>query len=198
MPEFFDPEYEIERRIVKGLRTVFEKDDRFVYNKSQKDSGLAITIDYPDDAEAPLKIPHAILSNVSLQTNLHNSFGYNFYKDVTWRGMKNGAQQYAYVIPYSATILCTGEQNISKDLANRLHWYMTFAAAAYFSESLDLQIQEVTKGNSSPSKQFPQKIFDTPISLRGTLYWIGTKGPEDIYAWDDIDKPLTNINIKFR
>lgn len=197
MPKYFDPEYEIERRIVKGLRAVFEKDDRFVYNKNEKESEINITIDYPDNSDIPLKVPHAILTNISLQTSLHNTFGYNFFRDVSWKGMKNGAQQYAYVIPYSANILCTGDQNTSKDLASRIHWYLSFAAASYFSESLDLQLQEVTKGNSSPSKQFPQKIFDTPISIRGTLYWIGTKGPEEANALDDIDKPLTNIKIKF-
>lgn len=197
MMEAFDPEYEIESRIVRGFRAVFEKDSRFVYNKEQKDTELIITIDYPDDLEQPLKTPHMIVSNINLQTNLHTSFGYNFYKDVAHKGIKNGVQQYAYIIPYSATIICAGGQNVSKDLANRVHWYLSFAASAYFSEKLDLQIQEVTKGNTAPSKQHPEKLFETPVSIRGTLYWIGSKRPESVYAWNDIDKPLTNIKIKF-
>jgi len=195
MSEYFDAEYEIESRITRGLRAIFEKDKKFVYNKNQEESQLLITIDYPDSLVVAEKLPHIIVSQVTLQNNPQTTFGYNFYKDVTYNGIVNGAQQYAYIIPYSLTLVCSGQQNTSKDLASRVHWYTSFAAINYLSEKLGLQISNISKGNASPSKQYPEKIWDTPIQLSGTLYWIGTKGPED--ALYDIDKPLKNINIKF-
>lgn len=195
MVEFFDAEYEIEKKFTKGLRSIFEKDSRFVYNKSQKESELAITIDYPDAAVAIERVPHIIVTGVSLSNNTQNSFGYNFHRDVIHKGMVNGAQEYAYIIPYNVTILCAGQQNTSKDLASRVHWYITFAAAEYMSETLGLQITDVRKGQCSPSKQYPDKLFDTAIQITGTLYWVGTKCPENSMA--SIDKPLKNVNIKF-
>lgn len=195
MVEFFDAEYEIEKKIVRGLRAIFEKDSRFVYNKNQKESDLMITIDYPDNADVIERIPHIVVTGVNISNNMQNTFGYNFHKDVAHKGMKNGAQQYAYILPYNLTILCSGQQSTSKDLASRVHWYITFAAAEQLSENLGLQITDVRKGQCSPSKQFPHKIFDTPIQISGTLYWIGTKGPENSLA--SIDRPLKNINIKF-
>lgn len=195
MVEFFDAEYEIEKRIVRGFRAIFEKDSRFVYNKNQKESDLMITIDYPDDAEVVEKIPHMVVTGINISNNTQNTFGYNFYKDVTHKGIVNGAQEYAYILPYSLTILCSGQQSISKDLASRVQWYISFGAAEQLSENLGLQINDVRKGQCSPSKQFPQKIFDTPIQISGTLYWIGTKCPENSLA--SIDKPLKNVNIKF-
>ena len=195
MSEFLDAEYEIESRLVRGLRAIFEKDEKFVYNKNQKESQLLITIDYPDSSEAVEKVPHIIISHITLQNNPQTTFGYNFYKDVEYNGIKNGAQQYAYVIPYSVTLTSSGQQNTSKDLASRLHWYLTFAGINYLSEKLGLQISNISKGDATPSRQYPDKIWDTPIQLSGTLYWIGTKGPED--ALYDIDKPLTKVNIKF-
>ena len=195
MVEFFDAEYELEKKLVRGLRAIFEKDSRFVYNKNQKESDLMITIDYPDNADVIDKIPYIVVTGINISNNMQNTFGYNFYKDVTHKGMKNGAQEYAYILPYSVTLLCSGQQSTSKDLASRVHWYITFAAAEQLSENLGLQITEVRKGQCSPSKQFPQKIFDTPIQISGTLYWVGTKGPENSLA--SIDKPLKNLKIKF-
>lgn len=194
MSEFFDAEYEIEKRFVKGLRSIFEKDGRFLYNKDIKDTKLLITTDYPDNLEKLGFIPHIIVSNVTLQNNLHNSFGYNFYRQSDHKNLKANVQEYAYIIQYSVVLQCTAAKNTSKDLANRLAWYITFAASKYLSEDLGLQISNISKSSASPSRQHPEKIFDTPIQVTGTLYWVGSKLHEGI---SNIDKPLKNVNIRF-
>lgn len=194
MSEFFDPEYEIEKRLIKGFRSIFEKDGRFIYNKDNKITKLLITTDYPDNLEKLGFMPHIVVSNINLQNNLHNSFGYNFYRESDHKGFKDLVEQYAYIIQYSVTVICTAPKNISKDLANRLSWYISFAASKYLSEDLGLQISNISKGTSSPSKQFPEKVFDTPIQITGTLYWVGAKLPEGI---SNIDTPLKNVNIRF-
>lgn len=195
MSNFFDVEYEIESRLIRGFRAIFEKDEEFVYNKNQKESDLLITTDYPDNLDVLEKKPHIVISGVTFQSNPQNSFSYNFYKDVDYKGMTNGAQKYAYVVPYSVNIVCSGQQNTSKDLSSRVHWYLAFAATQYLSETLNLQISNISKGSASPSKQYPEKIWDTPIQLTGTLYWFATKGPEE--SLSDIDRPLKNIKINF-
>lgn len=195
MDNNFDPEYLLERNFVKGFRAVFEKDNRFVYNKNQKLTEVCITTDFPDDMDAPLKTPHIVVSNVTFQSNPQNTFGYNFYKDVPYKGMVNGAQEYAQIIPYGVSIICFGSRNGSKDLAARVNWWLSFGATQYFSETLGLQINSIQKGSSNLSKQYGEKVFETPVHVQGTLYWVGKKGPEDAYA--DLDTPLTNVTINF-
>lgn len=196
MADNFDPEYELEKRFVKGFRAVFEKDERFVYNKNQNQTGVVITTDFPDDADTPLKIPHAVISDIVFQNNIQTSFGYNYLRDVSVKNIINGAQQYAFIYPYSLTIYCSGTRNASKDLAARVNWWLSLGATAYFSENLGLQITGIQKGRSNLSAQYPEKVFDTPISIQGTLYWVGSKGPEN--AFHDIDKPLTGVKINFQ
>lgn len=194
MSEFFDAEYEIEARLVKGLRAIFEKDKRFIYNKNIKKTNLLITTDYPDVISSQELTPHVVIGNVSFQNNLHTSFGYNFYKESNHNGLKNSVNEYAYVIQYSATITSVASKNTSKDLASRIAWYISFGACKYLSEDLGLQISSLSKSSSVPSKQHPEKIFDTTIQISGTLYWIGKKLPEGI---SNIDKPLKGVNIRF-
>lgn len=196
MDNMFDPEYLLERNFVKGLRAVFEKDKRFVYNKNQELTEVCITTDFPDDMEAPLKIPHIVVSNVTFQNNPQNSFTYNFYRDVAYKGMSNGSQEYAHIIPYGISIICSGDRNGSKDLAARVNWWLSFGASEYFSETLGLQLNNIQKGTSNISKQFGEKVFDTPIHVQGTLYWVGRKGPENAFA--DLDTPLTNVKLNFK
>lgn len=197
MVEAFDAEYELGIKFTKGFRAIFEKDTRFIYNRNQRETGIAITVDYPDSSDQinPLMVPHLVVSQINFQNNPQNSFGYNFMRDIECNGLKNGAQEYAFIIPYSVTLLCVGDINTSKELASRICWYATFAGINYLSEQLGLQLNNVQKGVTSLSKQFPNKIFDTSVNITGTYYWVGRKGPED--ALYDIDKPLKHVNIKF-
>ena len=197
MIEAFDAEYELGVKITKGFRSIFEKDTRFVYNKNHKETGIIITVDYPEEStlELPEFVPHLVVSQITFQSNPQNSFSYNFMRDIEVNDIKNGAQQYAFMIPYSVTLLCVGDANTSRELSSRVNWYATFAGINFLSEKLGLQISNIQKGAMMPSKQFPKKVYDTPINMAGTYYWVGTKGPED--ALYDIDKPLKNINIKF-
>lgn len=192
---YFDTEYEIEKRIITGLRTVFEKDKDFVYNSDEEVTAIKITTDFPEEEERAFKMPHIVVSNVSFQDNLANAFRYNFVRDVFHNGMVNGAQQYARIIPYTLTLTCLGTRNDSKDLASKVHYYLSYAANIFFGDKLGLNISDLSKGQTAPSKQFPERIFETSIGLRGTLYWLGTQRPETFL--DELDTPLTGVNIKF-
>lgn len=194
--EHFDPEYEIEKRFKKGFQAVFEKDDEFKYNKNDECSNIRITLDYPEDERIPEQFPHIVITNVSYEDDLQMSFGYNYMRDYKKGDINNYARDFAHIFPYNLQILCVGNKNESKDLASKVHWYLSFAAQVYFSEELSLQISRISKGPTSPSKQFPEKIYNTPISVTGTLYWVGTKKHEDILSW--LDKPLKNVKINFK
>lgn len=192
---YFDVEYEIEKRLITGFRAVFENDELFVYNGNEDSYGLKITTDFPEYEAFPYDIPHLIVAGVSYQDNLHNSFSYNFFKDLKHNGMVNGIQQYHRIIPYSATIICMGNRNDSKNLASKVHHYIAHSASFQFNERLGLQISEMSKSTTSPSKQYPQPIFETQVNIRGTLYWVDSRKGENVL--DYIDSPLQNINIKF-
>lgn len=191
MRDIFNAEYEIEKRLIKGLKAVFEKDEDFNYNVNRAETGVVITGDYPDDEHAPLQKPHIVISSVSLSDNTQNTFTNNFVRDVQYDGVRNAVQEYAFIIPYSVTILCSGDHSTSKDLASVLREYLAFAAYGYLSESLGLNISSIQKGNASPSKQYPQLIFDTPISIQGTFYHIGRKKADGLLA--GIDTPIKDI-----
>lgn len=191
MADVFNIEYEIEKRLIKGLKAVFEKDENFNYNIDRDEAGVVITGDYPEDENAPLQKPHIVISSISLSDTTQNMFANNFMRDIAYDGMRNAVQEYAFVIPYSVTILCSGDHSVSKDLASTLREYMAFSAFGYLSETLGLNISSIQKGGAAPSKQYPQTIFDTPISIQGTFYHIGRKKPDGFLA--GIDTPIRNI-----
>ena len=191
MTNLFNIEYEIEKRLIKGFKAVFEKDKDFNYNVDRNETGVVITGDYPDDEQAPLQKPHIVVNSISLSDNTQNMFTNNFMRDIKYDGMKNAVQEYAFIIPYSATILCSGDHSVSKDLASVLREYIAFSAYGYLSETLGLNISNIQKGSASPSKQYPQTIFDTPISIQGTFYHIGRKKPDGFLA--GIDTPIKDI-----
>lgn len=192
-----DIEFCIDRNIIKGLKSVFEKDTRFVYNDNYKETGVIITTDYPDDIGRVNGIPHIILSSVNYMTNMQQTFGYNYAGDMAWKNMKNGANKHFFICPYSAVLICSGDKDVSKDLANRLHWYLSFGATDYFSEKLGLHLQSVSKGVTAPSRQYPTKVFDSTIQISGNFTWISAKGPEEGDVLFDIDKPVRRIKLKF-
>lgn len=198
MAEYFDIEYEIQSRLIKSLRSIFEKDKRFRYNKDEKKTEVKIITEYPDDKDATFDIPSIVVKSVSAQTNLNNSLSYNFYRYKDWNGMKNGAEESLYLFPYGVTILCTGNRNESMDVASRVNWYLSFAASEFVNELMGLRISDISKGDAIPSKQYPEKLFDTPVQVRGTMVWIGSKGPEQMQALHSIDKPLKGFKIKFQ
>lgn len=193
--KFFDVDYELDSRFTRGLRYIFEKDDKFVYNKNQEKSDVIITCQYPENTDTVDKIPHIVIESASFENNIQNAFGYNYYRDIPHKDFKNGARQYAYIIPYGVTIRCVGQQSIAKDLASRVHWWIAFGATQYFNEQLGLQIQSIQKGGVGPSRQYPQKVFEGIVSLRGTLCWLATKRPED--AMIDLDTPLKGVKVTF-
>lgn len=191
MTKLFNIEYEIEKRLIKGLKAVFEKDVDFNYNVNRDETGVVITGDYPEDEHAPLQKPHIVISSISLSDNTQNTFTNNFMRDIKYNNMRNAVQEYAFIIPYSATILCSGDHSVSKDLASVLREYIAFSAYGYLSETLGLNISSIQKGSASPSKQYPQTIFDTPISIQGTFYHIARKKPDGFLA--GIDTPIKDI-----
>lgn len=196
--EYYDLDYEIQSRLIRSLRAIFEKDKKFRYNENQKETDIKIVLEYPDDENAAVLIPSMVVTGVSAQTNINTTLSYNFYRDIRWNGMKNGAQESFYMFPYSATILCTGAKNESMDVASRVSWYLMFGASEFCNEVMGLRISDISKGNTVPSKQYPDKIFDTPVQIRGNLVWIGTKGPEQTQALYSIDKPLKGFKINFQ
>lgn len=190
---FFNAEYELEKRFIKGFRAIFEKDEDFNYNVDRTKSDIVITGDYPDNEDSPLQKPHIVIMSISTSDNAQNTFTNNFLRDVTFDGMANSVQEYAFIIPYTATIFCSGEHSVSKDLASKLREYLVTTAYGFLSETLGLNITSVQKSQCSPSKQHPQTIFDTAINVQGTFYHISRKKPDGFLA--GIDKPIKDIII---
>lgn len=190
---FRNIEYELEEKLIKGLRQVFATDDDFRYNKDRQQTKVLITSEFPDK-EVVGKVPHILITGISMQTQADSSFTNGYLADITYNNMLNGAQCHVNFIPYSLQILCLGEWDTSKDLGARVFEYIRFVAYEYFSVHLELNMSNISKSPTSPTKQYPEKVFQTSINVSGTLYWAGARTPSVL---NNIDTPLTNINIKF-
>lgn len=162
-----DIEYELEKMFISSLRGIFEFDDKFIYNRDEKLTGVVVTTDYPE-VDVPGKVPHLIITSIAYDVNMEAAFSRNFFGNVP-----NG-QSYAQVVPYSLTIMCLAELYESKDLANKVVNYVTFQASDVFDD-LNLGIAHVSKGVSTPQRQYPEKVFGTPVSITGNLNWVGKK-----------------------
>lgn len=191
--KFMNIKYEITKLFISGLRTIFEKDSQFTYNKDVEKSTILITRDYPRDQKKPMLKPQLVLANINTSHNPQNTFLGNFYKDRELNGMKDGVQDYAYIIPYNITLLCVADQYTSEDLASSVVDYLTFSAFEYLSNDLALNINNVQLGHTTPSKQFPEKVFDTMVSVSGTVYWIGSREPYGVIN----EAPLNKVGYQF-
>ena len=192
--DILDIEYELEKKYVKGLKAIFENDTDFSYNSNDEVTKVIITTDYPE-SDIPFKTPHLVITGIAYQLNPQNTFSNNFYRDLNYNGMVNGAQEFANIIPYSLNFICLGEWSLSKDLANRLIQYLSFIAYTYFSDVLGIQMMSISKGPTAPQAQYPEKIFETVIAVQGNMNWTAAKTPDGFLA--GIDTPVTDINLKF-
>jgi hypothetical protein len=166
-------EKEIEKRFVIGLRAIFENDSYFIYNEDDETTKVIITPEYPDK-DIVLKTPHLIVTNISYNMDTQTSFYNNFY-DTAYD--KNGfeiGKKFATVIPYNANILCLAEYYLSKDLANKVVDYAGFSAREVF-DYMGLNVKNLSKSPTGAQQQFPEKIFETAVSIQGHVEWHGSK-----------------------
>lgn len=188
-----DLEYELEKRYVTSLRSIFAFDNKFIYNEDDEKTLIQITPDYPEK-DAIIKYPHIVVTNISFDVNLDNTLNRNFaYNMFDTSGMMQGSK-FLNIIPYSITMLCLAELFESKDLSNKLVNYISFSASEVF-DVMGLHVTRVSKGVSTPQQQFGEKVFQTPVSVIGNIHWQGTRTVDF-----DVDKVLqkiqSNIQIK--
>lgn len=165
---FTDIEKELEARFIKGLRRIFEFDNEFMYNVSNEETKIIITPDFPD-IDKPFKIPHIVVTGIAYQTNAQFGFNNNFFQNVPYNNIRNYAKENVFDAQYSVSLVCLGEYDVSRNLANRGIYYIMFHAYDYLSGNLKLNIQNATKSPTSLKEPYPEKVFQTPISVQGVM-----------------------------
>lgn len=197
---YVDIEREIEAKIIRGLRRIFEFDDEFRYNVNDEETGVIITPDFPSP-ETPFKSPHIVVTNIGFQHNTEVTFNNNFYKDYAAYGIQNYGSQHIAQLPYSVSIICLGEYDISRNLANRLFYYVSFRAYEYLNVNLKLNIRNVGKTPTSPKEQYPEKTFQTAIDIQGITMYMVSKTPFNYLKgnksvpMDRLGKPFDEANV---
>jgi hypothetical protein len=196
---FIDIEYEIEKRYIAGLRRIFEFDEEFMYNDSDNKTRVIITPDFPE-TDNSFKTPHIVVTGIAYQTETESTFGNNFFRDVALSGIRNYATEHTFQIPYSVSLVCMGEGDISRNLANKLFYYVSFHAYDFLSGNCQLNFRNVGKGPSGPKEQYPEKIFQTPITVQGMMAISAVKTPFNYLVGnpppvDQAGKPFTAVNI---
>jgi hypothetical protein len=166
-----DLEHELETRFVSTLRSVFATDNKFLYNKDDKQTKVLITTEYPD-TETPWKTPQIIVTDIAWNFNAYQFIGNNFNRDVAVGKIVNAQTEFAASVPYSVTLLCMGIKYDSKDVANRLFNYISLINFADFNAT-GLNIVNIGKNPMVVATQFPEKVFQTPITVSGEFIWTG-------------------------
>lgn len=192
---FIDIERELERRIIIGLRKVFEVFEfsgEFRYNNDDEITRIIITPDFPV-SEIAFKTPHIVVTNIRYQINNQATLQNNFYQDVSRANIHNYESEHIVMIPFLSSMLCMGEYDVSRNLANRLFYYISFQAYDYFSLLLKLNLSNLSKESTAPAAQYPEKIFQTPVNLQGTLSLSYDKKPLFYLDKDNISKPVDRL-----
>ena len=166
----YDIEYEIEKRITLFLRSVFEKDSQFQYNKDETRSGLIITTDYPDIQAAPLSIPHIVITGISHRMNPQQFYLNNFYRDVFINDVLC-YEEHEHLWQYSVTLSCMAQSSsLCKDLSGRVQRYLGAYYHMYFSELQNLNISsDIAKGNVVATQQHPHRVFECALAFQGAM-----------------------------
>jgi len=99
-------------------------------------------------------------------------------------------------IPYSVSLICLGQYDVSRNLANRLAYYVDFEAYEYLSDNLMLNIRNITKSPSSVKEQYPEKIFQTPVTVQGILNLAVNKTPFN-YLENNRSQPINKLGKTF-
>lgn len=188
-----DIERRIEKKFVIGLRAIFEMDDSFIYNEDDTLTKIMITPEYPEKG-ASFYTPHLVVTNISYQFNLQNSFYGNYLDDIINNdGVHIGAKS-ANIVPYSLNVICLAEYYVSKDLANKVVNYMAYVAREVFNR-MSLNIQTVSKSPTIAQQQWAEHIFETNVTVNGYVQWSGTK-TKDLTALNIMQKIKQNLEIQ--
>lgn len=194
---YVDMERLLEERFIRGLRRVFEFDDQFRYNVNDKATHVVISPDYPKgEVEQPFKTPQILVSGITFNVQTQTGLSNNLHEDVEHAGIKNYAQRHFFRTPFSANFICLGEYDISRNLANRVFYYMGFRAYDYFSSALNLNIEHVAKGATGPRDQYAESIFQTPVSIQGFTAISKVQTPFN-YLDGNVSKPIDRLGQSF-
>lgn len=169
---FLNIDEEIERRLILGLRRVFEDDPDFTFRDDLKTGKIVISSAYPSKDD-PMSIIQIVVISEGYQISQQSLYN-NYANDIIEEGKVVG-RKFRATIPYSATLVCLAEgDGIAKDLSNRVISYISFVAAELFNDILNLNIQACARTRGGPQRQIPEKAFAHTVSINGVLNWTGT------------------------
>lgn len=191
-----DIEREIEKRFIIGFRQVFVNSPLFQYNDNEKESKVVITPDFPiDDYDG--KVPHIVVTGIGYSSSTDTGLSDGLNADLLGQGIINYGSEHYIRVNYSASFLCYGIYDNSRNLANELFYWVRVRARNYFSHKLKLNVRELSKQPTAPDKQFSQKIFRTSISISGMLELAMTETPYDyLGGGDKLGIPMDLASIK--
>lgn len=199
-----DIERLVEKNFVLALRAIFENDNSFVYNEDDTKTGIMITPEYPpynNERTIQLSLPYLVITDITYQFSRDTSLSNNF-SESAWdtSGFMVGEKKYSS-IPYNLSILCFAEEFAAKDLANKVVGYIMHTWEDLF-DSIHMNVRTASKGSSRLQSQYPNKIYQVPISISGVAYWTGLKMVQDKTKLDNIlnrieEMELTLLDPKF-
>ena len=191
-----DVERFIERQLIVTLRTMFTLDEKYNYSTDDSKSEFTITTDFPM-RDIPEKETGIAVTGISYTFNLQTTLGQNFSEEIFAKDSKDRSvlvgERYRMVVPFNCTVICQGEANYIKDLANKVANILCFTGKKII-EILGITIYNISKGSCQPKTQTPAKVFQIPINVSGCVTWEGSHRYIDP---DKMNNLLKEIQINF-
>lgn len=167
----FDVEYEVERRFILFLRHLFENDPVFKYNDNESETLIKITTEYPEISDAPLHIPHVIITGVVAQTDPSLTFHGNFLRDVRDDEGFMKYEEHMYLWNYSLNFSCWADNiSVCKTLSMKLAQAISMTEYLDTAELNNLHIVgNVVRSPVGMYQQHPNKVFSGSLNFQGQM-----------------------------
>lgn len=172
-----DLEYQLEKKIITGLRSVFMAKEEFTFSPNMDETKVVITSAYPDK-DCDFKVPQIVFTDASYsigETSLCGNYESDIIKEKS-DGVVIG-KRFVTTVPYNVNIMCLATKlGIAKDLANRVVNIIKFEGYELFNNYMALNINSVTKNGSGEYRTATNNantIFQSSINISGIINWSG-------------------------
>ncbi len=189
-----DIEKFVERGLITSIRYMLYLDEKFKWDFDSRNRDIDVVTEFPN-REVPLKENVVIVTGLNWNGNNMSSLNQDIAEPIiTDEGVHIG-DKYRTVINFGCTILCEAEGMRSKDIGNKVANILMFTGKEVLAKN-GITIYNINKGATGPKTQNPTKVFQTAISVSGSITWVGVFKYKDVNDMDLLKKIAINVIIE--
>lgn len=189
-----DVEKFIESGLITSLRYMLYLDDRFRWDFDARNRDIDVVTEFPN-REQPLKENVVIVTGLNWNGNNMSSLNQDIAEPINTEDGIHVGDKYRTVINFSCTVLCEAEGMRSKDIGNKVANILMFTGKEVLAKN-GITIYNINKGVTGPKAQTPTKVFSTPISVSGSVTWVGIFKYKDVNDMNLLDKIKIKVIVE--